>query len=98
MYMKFLKYENIKCGFMYAYVHLASNYYVGIMDNNLGIYKYNNPSVNILQSNVPIKNAESWKDANYFKVQASSLGYIINVTDGENNKEYTFDENGLLKE
>ena len=83
---------------MYAYVHLASNYYVGIMDNNLGVYKYNNPSVNVLQSNVPIKNAESWKDANYFKVQASSLGYIINVTDGENNKEYTFDENGILKE
>ncbi|MBR5662595.1 MAG: hypothetical protein IKX00_02955 [Bacilli bacterium] len=83
---------------MYAYIYLASNYYVGIIDNNLGIYKYNNPSVNVLQSPVKIKNADSWKDANYFKVSASQLGYIINITDGENNKEYTFDENGLLKE
>ena len=43
---------------MYAYIYLASNYYVGIIDNNLGIYKYNNPSVNVLQSPVKIKNAD----------------------------------------
>ena len=83
---------------MYSYIYLASNYYVGIMDNNLGIYKYNNPSVNVLQSAVKIKTPDSWKNSNYFKVQASSLGYIIEITDGENNKVYTFDENGVLKE
>lgn len=83
---------------IYTYISLASNYYVGILNNNLGIYKYTNPGVNVLQSEVKIKNAESWKDNNYFKVQASSLGYIIQVTDGENNKEYIFDENGILKE
>lgn len=83
---------------MYSYIYLASNYYVGIMDNNLGIYKYNNPSVNVLQSVVKIKTPDSWKNSNYFKVQASSLGYIIEITDGENNKVYTFDENGVLKE
>lgn len=83
---------------MYSYIYLASNYYVGIVDNNLGIYKYNNPSVNVLKSDVKIKNADSWKNANYFKVQASTLGYIIEITDGENNKQYTFDENGVLKE
>ena len=83
---------------IYNYIKLASNYYIGIMDNNLGLYKYNNPSVNVLKSNVTIKNAESWKDSNYFKVQASTLGYIIQITDGENNKEYTFDIDGNLKE
>lgn len=83
---------------VYSYVKLASNYYVGITDNNLGIYKYNNPSVNVLQSPVKIKNADSWKESNYFKVSASNLGYIIEITDGENNKEYTFDENGIIKE
>ena len=82
---------------VYNYIKLASNYYVGIVNNNLGIYKYNNPSVNVLQSDVKIKNAESWKDSNYFKVSASSLGYIIQITDGENNKEYSFDETGVLK-
>ena len=51
-----------------------------------------------LQFPVKIKNADSWKNANYFKVQASTLGYIIEITDGENNKQYTFDENGVLKE
>ena len=83
---------------IYSYIKLASNYYVGIQDSNLGIYKYNNPSVNVLQSPVKIKETDSWKDKNYFKVSASQLGYIIEITDGENNKEYTFDENGILKE
>lgn len=83
---------------VYTYIKLSNNYYVGINENNLGIYKYTNPSVNILQSTVKIKNADNWKDSNYFKVQASSLGYIITITDGENNKEYSFDENGILKE
>ena len=81
----------------YTYIKLYSNYYVGIINNNLGIYKYNNPGVNVLQSDVKIKNADSWRDSNYFKVNASSLGYIIQIQDGENNKEYSFDENGVLK-
>ena len=83
---------------VYTHIKLSNNYYVGINENNLGIYKYTNPSVNVLQSEVKIKNADNWKDSNYFKVQASSLGYIITITDGENNKEYSFDENGILKE
>lgn len=83
---------------VYSYIELGSNYYVGIVDNNLGIYKYNNPQVNLLKSKVVIKNTDSWKSSNYFKVSASTLGYIIQITDGENNKEYSFDENGILKE
>lgn len=83
---------------IYSYIKLASNYYVGVLDGNLGIYKYTNPSVNVLQSPVKIKNTDSWKDSNYFKVSASNLGYIIQITDGENNKEYSFDENGIIKE
>lgn len=81
---------------VYTYIKLASNYYVGIKDNNLGIYKYNNPSNNILKSEVKIKNADSWKSSNYFEVSASALGYIIKITDGENNKEYSFDLEGNL--
>ena len=81
----------------YSYIKLASNYYIGILTNNLGIYKYNNPGINVLQSEVKIKYPESWRNSNYFKVTASTLGYIIQITDGENNKEYTFDDAGNLK-
>lgn len=82
----------------YADITLQSNYYIGVKDNNLGIYKYTNPGVNILSVNIPIKYPENWKNSNYYKVTSSTLGYIINIADGENNKEYTFDENGTLKE
>ena len=78
----------------YSYIKLESNYYVGISSNNLGIYKYTNPGENVLLSSVPIKSSDSYKDSNYFKVNASSLGYEITIQDGEHNKTYSFDKDG----
>ena len=78
----------------YSYIKLESNYYVGIASNSLGIYKYTNPGVNVLSANVPIKSSDSWRDNNYFKISASTLGYEITIQDGENNKTYSFDKDG----
>jgi len=78
----------------YSYIKLESNYYVGISSNNLGIYKYNNPGVNLLKVNIPIKSSEGTKYNSLFKINASSLGYEVSITDGENNKTYLFDSEG----
>ena len=80
----------------YSYIKLESNFYIGISSNNLGIYKYTNPGVNVLSSNVPIKSSDSWRDNGYFRVNASTLGYEIKISDGENNKDYSFDKDGQL--
>ena len=78
----------------YSYIKLESNYYVGISSNNLGIYKYNNPGVNLLKVNIPIKSSEGTKYNSLFKINASSLGYEVSITDGENDKTYLFDSEG----
>ena len=78
----------------YSYIKLESNYYVGIASNNLGLYKYNNPGVNLLKVNIPIKSSEGTKYNSLYKVSASSLGYEIEITDGENNKKYAFNPEG----
>ena len=78
----------------YSYIKLESNYYIGIASNNLGLYKYNNPGVNLLKVNIPIKSADGTKYNSLYKVSASSLGYEIEITDGENNKKYAFNSEG----
>ena len=79
----------------YSYIKLESNFYVGILNNNLGIYKYNNPGVNLLQSSIPIKSSEGIKYNSFYKVSASQLGYEVTITDGEHDKVYLFNQDGV---
>lgn len=79
----------------YSYIKLESSYYIGIINNNLGIYKYNNPGVNLLQSNVPIKSSEGIKYNTLYKVSASQLGYEVVITDAEHDKTYLFNLEGV---
>ena len=73
----------------YAYIKLEATYYVAISPNNtVGIYEYNNPGTNVFKTPVAIKASDSWRNCGYFKV-ISTNPYVIKITDGVNDGEYT---------
>ena len=75
--------------YSYNFIKLENNYYVGISsDNTLGVYEYTNPGVNVMGQKIKIKASNDYKKGTMFKVSQTANGYIVKITDGENNNDY----------
>ncbi len=74
----------------YTYVKLDKKYYVAIVDNRLlEVHEYEKAEPINFGKQINIKSSDSWKSANYYKIENLGNLYKVTITDGVNDAEYT---------